>query len=170
MADDALRVQELAGAREVALGTLTIPHPYDDGVAEEWIRTRPDAWERGELLVLGQTTAGDGLVGVVGVELDLDHGRGELGYWVGVPYWGRGYATEAARAMVAYAFEELGLRRVFAQHYARNPASGRVLQKLGMQREGVLRSHILRFGDVEDSVVYGMLSGEWTSLNSSPEA
>lgn len=160
---DADRVQELAGAREVAVGTLTIPHPYDDGVAEEWIAGRAGAWERRELVVFGQTTPDHGLVGVVGVELEMDHLRGELGYWVGVPYWGRGYATEAAHAVLDYMFTDLGLRRVYARHYARNPASGRVLEKLGMRREGVLRSHIVRFDEVHDAVLYGLLVDEWES-------
>lgn len=158
---DAARVQDLAGAKEVAVGTLTVPHPYEDGVAEEWIAGRAEAWERRELLVFAQTTPEDGLVGVVGLEFDMPHQRAELGYWVGVPYWGRGYATEAARAVVGYAFAELGLRRVVAQHYARNPASGRVLEKVGMRREGLLRSHLIRFGKAEDSVLYGILADEW---------
>lgn len=159
--EDAPRVQELAGHEAVARGTLTIPHPYEDGMAEEWIAARPAAWKRGELLVLGQVTDADGLIGVAGIELDLDQGRGELGYWIGVPYWGRGYATEAGIALVDYGFREIGLRRIFAQHYASNPASGRVLEKVGMKREGVLREHIVRFGSVQDAVVYGALATEW---------
>lgn len=161
---DAERVQALAGAREVANGTLTIPHPYEDGVAEEWIAGRAEAFERRELIVFAQTTPAEGLVGVVGVELDMGQHRGELGYWVGVPYWGRGYATEAARRIVEYAFTDVGLRRVYAQHYARNSASGRVLEKLGMRKEGVLRSHIVRFGEPRDSVLYGILADEWRSV------
>lgn len=150
------------------MGTLTIPHPYPEGAAEEWIRARPEAWERRELLVLAQTNPKDGLVGVVGLELQLDHGRAELGYWVGVPYWGRGYATEAAEAIIDFGFTELGLTRIYAQRYARNPASGRVLEKLGMRREGTLRSHLVRFGVREDSVVYGVLVEEWRARMESP--
>ena len=64
------------------------------------------------------------LVGAVGLRLKREHDRAELGYWIGVPYWGRGYATEAAAAVVGYAFETLGLHRVFASHYTKNAASG----------------------------------------------
>ena len=72
----------------------------------------------------------------MGLELVLAHARGTLGYWVGVPYWGRGYATEAAEAVLAHAFGALGLHRVQATHLTRNPASCRVMEKLGMRVEG----------------------------------
>jgi RimJ/RimL family protein N-acetyltransferase len=160
--DDAPALQELAGAPEVALGTLTIPHPYEDGMAEEWIAHTGPRWESGEALLLAMTTESDGLVGTIGlVEVDRVHSRGEMGYWVGVPYWGRGYATEAGRAFLEYAFGELGLNRVWAQHFARNPASGRVLGKMGFKLEGRLRSHHMRFEKFEDTEVYGVLASEW---------
>lgn len=161
-ADDAPALQHLAGAHEVAIGTLTIPHPYEDGMAEEWIATVGQYWEDREALILAMETEADGLVGSIGlVDLELLHGRAELGYWVGVPYWGQGYATEAGHALLAYSFGTLGLNRVWAQHFARNPASGRVLEKLGMKREGVLRAHQRRFDQYEDAVVYGVLASEW---------
>lgn len=162
---DAPRVQELAGAREVADTTLTIPHPYPDGVAETWIGGLRPAWDERRMLVLAVTTVDDGLVGTVGLELKRKHDRGELVYWTGVPYWGRGYATEAAGAMVRYGFEELGFHRIYAGFFPRNPASGRVMEKLGMTYEGTLRAH-LRKGDVfEDVAYYGMLFDEWAAAS-----
>ena len=165
--EDAPRVQELAGAREVALGTLTIPHPYEDGVAEEWIGSLEQQWRGREALMLAMVTESDGLVGSIGlVRIDVPHARAELGYWVGVPFWGRGYAPEAARAVLRYAFDGLGLNRVWAQHFTRNPASGRVLEKLGFQREGTLRAHQKRFDEFEDAVVHGILASEWAGAGS----
>jgi ribosomal-protein-alanine N-acetyltransferase len=161
--DDAPALQELAGAREVAIGTLTVPHPYEDGVAEDWIGSLGQFWEHREALILAMATASEGLVGTIGlVAVDVLHGRGELGYWVGVPYWGQGYATEAGRAVLEYAFDDLSLNRVWAQHFTRNPASGRVLEKLAFRREGILRSHHRRFGEFEDAAVYGVLASEWS--------
>jgi RimJ/RimL family protein N-acetyltransferase len=87
--------------------------------------------------------------------------RAELGYWVGKSYWNHGYCTEAARAVVRFAFEDLGLRRVFAQRYRRNPASGRVMQKAGMRHEGTLRQHAVKWDVVDDIEVYGVLHEEW---------
>ena len=90
-----------------------------------------------------------------------EHARAELGYWVGVPYWNRGVATEAARALVAFGFGALGLHRVQARHLTRNPASGRVMQKLGMRLEGVHREAVRKWDRFEDLAMYAVLAREW---------
>jgi ribosomal-protein-alanine N-acetyltransferase len=159
---DAPDVQRLAGAREVAEMTANIPHPYEDGMAEEWISTHQERFERGEALTLAITRRSDGaLVGAIGLVMRAQDARAELGYWIGVPYWGQGYCTEAARALVEYAFEHLGLHRIHATHLKRNPASGRVMQKIGMACEGCLREHLQKWGVFEDMVQYGLLASEW---------
>jgi RimJ/RimL family protein N-acetyltransferase len=161
--DDALAVQLLAGAREVADTTLHIPHPYPAGAAEQWIATHPATWEAGTGVTYAVTDAGNGvLMGAVALTIDPAHERGELGYWLGVPYWNRGYCTEASRAVVDFGFTQLGLHRVQARYLTRNPASGRVMQKLGMQPEGVHR-HAMRKNDrFEDLAMYAILADEWT--------
>ncbi|HMU60460.1 MAG TPA: GNAT family N-acetyltransferase, partial [Gemmatimonadales bacterium] len=157
--DDAPAVQRLAGERDVAASTLTVPHPYPDGAAEEWIATHATAWAEQRVLTLAVATSGDDvLVGAVGLALAMADRRAELGYWIGIPWWNLGYATEASRAIIDFGFTSLGLHRIMARHMARNPASGRVMQKLGMQREGVLRGHILKWGVFEDLVVYAVLA------------
>jgi len=151
--DDAPAVQRLAGAYEVALNTALIPHPYPDGAAEEWIaRNDPHTFAVDD----GQ------LVGAIGLMMKGDD-IAELGYWIGVPFWNRGYASEAAREIVRYGFEECGLHRVYAGHYARNPASGRVMQKAGMTFEGTLRHHAKKWGQYLDVSFYGILRDEWVS-------
>jgi len=163
-AEDAADVQRLAGAEEVALNTLMIPHPYPDGVAEEWIASHEERFAKGEDLALAITLRETGeLAGVIGLRFRPKHDGAEIGYWVGVPYWGRGYTTEAAQAMLRYGFEERGLKKIFGCHFARNPASGRVLQKIGMQYEGTLRAHTKKWGEYQDVVMYGMLREEWTT-------
>lgn len=158
---DALEVQRLAGDRAVAEMTMRIPHPYPDGVAEQWIAGQADAWRRTQSLDLGIVLIDGQLIGAIGLMgLSPEHLHAELGYWVGRPWWGQGYCTEAARALLRWAFETLGLHRVHAQHFRRNPASGRVMQKLGMRREGTLREHVRKWGVFEDLEVYGLLRGE----------
>ena len=103
------------------------------------------------------------LVGAVSLRVEREHARAELGYWIGVPYWNSGYGTEAARATVAYGFRELGVDRIFAYHFSVNPASGRVLPKIGMQHEGRLRGHHRKWGQALDSEVYGILRAEMPS-------
>jgi RimJ/RimL family protein N-acetyltransferase len=166
---DAPGVQQLAGDRDVASTTLRIPHPYEDGVAEAWIETHPRLWEEGKALPLAVIHSQTGqLIGAVGLEITAEHERAELGYWIGKPYWNCGYCTEAARTLVRYGFEELRLRRIVAHYLARNPASGRVMEKLGMQREGLLRRHTKKWGVLEDIVAYGLLREEFFETSLTP--
>jgi [ribosomal protein S5]-alanine N-acetyltransferase len=153
-------VRELAGDASIARTTASIPHPYEEGMAEEWIRSLPGRFESGDL-IWAVVLRPDVLVGSVQLTVESGHERAELGYWIGVPYQGQGYASEAARAACEYAFSRLGLRRVYAHHVAWNPASGRVLEKVGMRREGVLRQHVVARGSVEDMVVYGVLRSDY---------
>lgn len=159
---DASEVQRLAGAREIAATTAAIPHPYPDGAAEAWIGGHPGRWASGESVAFAVTRAGDGtLLGCVGLEINPGMQRAELGYWIGRPYWNQGYCTEAGTAVVGFAFASLGLRRVFAQHYGRNPASGRVMIKIGLRHDRTLRQHTIKWGEVDDFNVYGVLAEEW---------
>ena len=158
--DDAPIVQRLAGAHEVASTTLNIPHPYEDGMAEEWISSHEAAWEAKKLLALAMTSEADVVVGAISLKLNSTHRRGELGYWVGLPYWNRGYATEASAALLGLGFDVLGLNRIQAQHIMRNPASGRVMQKVGMEFEGISRQHFLARGEFEDVAVYAILCSD----------
>lgn len=84
--------------------------------------------------------------------------QGEVAYWIGEPYWGRGYATEAAKAILQFAFEEKKLHKVFARYFSTNIASGRVMKKIGMEQEGILKEHIIKEGKYEDLVYYGILN------------
>lgn len=92
-----------------------------------------------------------------------DFRSASLGYCLDDAAWGHGYATEAARALLQWAFDTLDLNRVQAEADTRNPASGRVLEKLGFVLEGTLREDCIVNGDVSDSWVYGLLRREWQS-------
>jgi len=157
-------VEQLAGARAVADTTLTIPHPYPVGGGATWIATHAEAWNRrvGLALAVCSREGSQPLIGAVSLHVTQEHRHGEIGYWIGVDAWGKGYATEAARAFVSYAFEHLGLHRAQGRHFTRNAASGRVMQKLGMQCEGVHRDAYMRWGRFEDVAVYAVLRPDWT--------
>lgn len=156
---EAPELARLAGAREIADTTVTIPHPYELSDAEQFIALQRDGVEEGHELVFAIHRQADGqLVGCVSLrDVDPVHLQAELGYWIGVPYWSQGYATEAARAVVTLGFEQLGLNRIYAHHMARNPASGRVLERLGMRREGVLRERVRKWDRFEDVAIYAVL-------------
>ena len=162
-ASDGASVDRLAGAREVADTTLSIPHPYPAGGGAQWIAMHAALWDRRlnlALAICAQTSPRE-LLGTISLQISLEHSHGELGYWIGVDSWGKGFATEAARALTAFAFAELGLHRVQGRHFTRNPASGRVMQKLGMRLEGVHRDAYLRWGRFEDVATYAILASEW---------
>ncbi len=158
---DAPRVQLLAGDRAVAATTKNIPHPYEDGMAETWIGAHQDRFEKGQEIVFAIARKDGGeLIGAIGLTLNLAQENAELGYWIGKPYWGCGYCTEAGHAVLRYAFGELHLHRVHAHHFSHNPASGRVMQKLGMRHEGRLRQHVKKWDEFFDVEAYGIMRSE----------
>ena len=135
---------------------LAIPHPYPKGGAAEWIATaRPG---RDFAIVLREANE---VIGGIAVFEREQHRRAELGYWCAIDYWGRGYATEAVRAVIEYAFRELALNRVHAECHGDNPASRRVLEKAGMTLEGHLRQHSFRVDRFADKLLFGALRDEW---------
>jgi len=158
---DAPDVQRLAGDRDVASTTLRIPHPYEDGAAERWIAGHQEKFDRGELVNFAITVRPAGqLIGCISLTIEREHRAAELGYWIGKPWWGQGYATEAAKAVVQYGFEVLGLNRIYAHHFTRNPSSGRIMQKLGMSYEGRHRQAVLKWGRFEDIETYAILKND----------
>lgn len=165
--EDAVDVQCLAGEYDVASMVPGIPHPYEDGMAEKWIRSCYEKFEKDEALNFAITLKTDGnLIGAMELRLDRENENSELGYWVGKPYWNCGYCTEAARVVVAYSFEVLKLNRICAYHFKRNTASGRVLQKIGMHYEGSFREYVKKSDNFEDLMRYGMLKADFNSLAS----
>lgn len=164
--EDAQTVFELASEYEIAANTLRIPHPYELSMAEEWITGQATAEAEGKELVRAITQAdSDRLIGSIGLILIQAFNQAELGYWIGKPYWNKGYASEAAMTVLKFGFEKLNFHRIHAHHLSRNQASGMVLQKIGMQHEGHLRQHILKWGKYEDIDLYGILKDEFLGKN-----
>jgi [ribosomal protein S5]-alanine N-acetyltransferase len=165
--EDAAEVQRLAGAFEIADTTLNIPHPYPDGAAEEWISTHPGGFEQGLQVTFAITLQDQGtLVGAIGLVMNPKFSRAEIGYWTGVPYWSKGYTSEAAAEILRFGFENLGLNRIYAYYLTRNPASGRVMQKIGMVYEGTLRQHARSGERFEDLHLYAILKSDWQAAYS----
>ncbi len=109
--------------------TSRIPHPYSLIDADLWIGSIGN-----DEFVRGVVHDGD-LIGAVGY-IESEDGDAEIGYWIGKPWWGYGFATEAARALVEYCFGEVGFRRLTCGHFVDNPGSKRVIEKLGFRRIG----------------------------------
>jgi RimJ/RimL family protein N-acetyltransferase len=162
---DAPELQRLADAPEIAATTLHIPHPYSEKLAQTWIKGQPVLFENGDGVVFAVVLRREGqLIGCVGLTCDAANHSAELGYWIGVPYWDRGYATEAARMGVAFGFAYFGLHRIKSSYFASNPASGRVMEKIGMHYEGRRRDQLFKEGrGYEDVVEYGILCSDFNA-------
>jgi RimJ/RimL family protein N-acetyltransferase len=159
--NDIAELLPLIGTREVAATTLRIPHPYSERDARGFLAMVQDE----DKIWLAVMLRGDACqIGGIGLRLDREHQNAEVGYWLGQSYWGCGYATEAAREMLRYGFQDLNLHRIYASHFKHNPASGNVLKKIGMRHEGCQREHIRKWDQFIDSELYGILRHEWEAL------
>ena len=129
---DVKAIARLANDRRVAQNTSRLPHPYTVGDAETFVQFTAQQPRDTSFAI---TRDGD-LMGIIGIDLGKPDVP-EVGYWLGVPYWGQGYATDAARAVIDYAFEEFASAELRAGARVVNPASRRVLEKCGFQWTGV---------------------------------
>jgi [ribosomal protein S5]-alanine N-acetyltransferase len=143
--------------------SVVVPYPYTRENAVEWISKRPEYYEKTGSPQFAIVQKDGRFTGGIGLVLKKEDESAEIGYWIGKQYWGQGYCTEAASAVVKYGFEVLGLHRIHAYHMTRNPASGRVMQKIGMQHEGYLRQAMKKWGVFEDIEVYAILKSDYFS-------
>ena len=127
--NDAERIALLGGDWDVASMTGRIPYPYSAEAAQHWLTG----------VAIGEVVRGiwhaNELIGLCGYSPQAD-GSAELGYWIGKPYWGQGYATEASRALMNYGFRKGRIKRFTCCHFIDNPASARVAAKLGFRSLG----------------------------------
>jgi RimJ/RimL family protein N-acetyltransferase len=143
--------------REVAGNLAEVPWPYTPLHARQFAARVQDRHAPHFLITL-PSNAGSQLIGCIGLGRDGD--QFELGYWIARPFWGQGYATEAARAVLPLA-QALGHQRIVASHYVDNPASGRVLQKVGFRPAGGVRMrHSLGRGGAAPVMTYAICLDE----------
>jgi RimJ/RimL family protein N-acetyltransferase len=158
---DVKAVAALANDRRIAENTARLPHPYRLGDAEDFLA----AANRGNDTTFVVTLRSGAVIGAVGLS-QLDRHPPEIGYWLGIKYWGKGYATEAARAMIDHAFSDRDCEAIQAAARVTNPASRRVLEKCGFQwtGAGLLRVRALSSSAPIDR--FRLDRGLWASLKS----
>ena len=160
--DDAILVEKYASDDTLAKTTLNIPSPYPKGSGKDFLAHTMKSQKAGKLrtlaVILKETNA---LIGLMSIGINHTFKHGELGYWIGVPFWGKGYGTEAAGKMLEIGFHELKLNKIFAQAFSTNPGSYRIMEKVGLKREGVLKEHVYRLNAFHDIVVYGMIAKDF---------
>lgn len=101
------------------------------------------------------------MIGCISLAIKKSHGRAEVGYWIGEENWNNGYCSEATKAAIRYAFTEVKINKITSRHMVENPASGKVMEKAGMTKEGILRQDFFKDGRHVDKVIYGLLKDEW---------
>jgi len=164
---DAPALQRAAAAGAIADTMISVPHPYPPGEAARFIAHCQVEREAGRGLAFAIEGRAEGeLIGFIEVRaIEPEHAQAELSFWLIEACWGLGYMSEAVRAAVGYAFTTLGLNRLYAHHMTRNPASGRVLERNGFQREGVLRQRVRKWGSYEDVALWALLREDWRGAN-----
>ena len=158
--EDQAAIQHYASDRRIAEMTALIPHPYPEGGALEWIRRSDETLREGSGVDFCILLRDRGeFIGVVSL---IDCGvESSLGYWIGVPHWGQGYASEAVHRVIRHAFNARRIPALNACHFAHNPASGRVMQKAGLLYQGVEPLGSSRDGVRYDDVCYGVTASQW---------
>ncbi|OLO38939.1 GNAT family N-acetyltransferase [Alkalihalophilus pseudofirmus] len=158
---DAIGVTNLCNNYNIFKNTLNLPYPYSLEDALSWIEHHHDHFNANKSYEFAITDKDKGeLYGAIALSNNIKFNNGEIAYWIGEEYWGNGYATEAAQAILQFAFDEKQFHKVFARHFNSNPASGRVLQKLGMKKEGILMDHVRKENRYEDLVYYGIINSK----------
>ncbi|QWT84615.1 GNAT family N-acetyltransferase [Chryseobacterium sp. PCH239] len=136
--------------------TSNIPYPYVENDARSWVKMSKEAFENNTGYTFAIRNKEGQIIGAIGLH-DRDDDKAELGYWIGIPYWNKGYVTEAAKAIIDFGFNELKLNKIFATHFPHNPASGRIMEKAGMEQEAVLIKEMKKDGEYFDLVRYCIL-------------
>jgi RimJ/RimL family protein N-acetyltransferase len=160
--DDAEAIATLINDRRIAENLARVPHPYTLADAEGFIEWASKNDSEAAFLI---TRAEGTIIGGCGVGV-LSGTDPEIGYWLGVPYWGNGYATEVARAVIDHAFTNLGYERLEAGARVSNPASRRVLEKCGFQWTGVILQRVRAINSAAPSDRFRLDRGLWASLKS----
>ena len=138
---DIPNIVKYAGHKTIADGTINIPHPYDEQDARNWLELIKSNAAKGEQVNFGIYLNKVDLIGSIGLKISPRFNHAEVGYWIGVPFQGKGFATEVLREMLDYGFDKLQLHKIFGNHFLTNPASAKVMIKCGMRKEAELIDH-----------------------------
>lgn len=169
--NDARALHKIMNDPEVTHNLLT-PHPFSEDKVAEWIASRLEGMENRNIVPMVITLRGtDRVAGFCAFyRVSLIHGNAELVYWLGQEYWGQGYMTEAARRMIRFGFEEMGLERIYAGCFTRNKASARVLEKLGMKYEKCARHEYRKDNEFQDVYYFSILRDQLSEYSGDLEA
>lgn len=163
-AADIPSILEYANNPKIEEMTLSFPYPYYEKDAISWLdRANKGLKDQSNYIFAICLLETNEFVGGIGFDIDQKHNRAELGFWVGEPFWNQGYITEATKEVLRFGFEEVGLHKIYAHHMIDNPASGKVMTKNGMIKEGQLKDHIKKGDQYKSVVLYRLTKEEYVS-------
>lgn len=149
-------ITEYLQEKIISDNTSNIPYPYSESDARTWIKISDDALTAKTGYTFAIREKEGEIIGAIGLH-DRNDDKAELGYWIAVPFWNKGYATEAAAAILSFGIKELKFHKIYATHFIHNPASGRIMEKIGMHKEAVLKHHIKKEGHYLDIQMYSII-------------
>jgi len=161
-ANDIPEIVSKASNKNVSEFTLNLPHPYSEKDAVYWINLANQGFKNGTHYIFAIKLKTDHeFVGGVGLTLEKKFDRAEIGYWMAEKFWGKGYTTEATKAIMQFGFETLNLNKLTSCHLGKNEASGKVMQKSGLKREGELKQHMKKKGVYHDLILFGLAKDDY---------
>jgi RimJ/RimL family protein N-acetyltransferase len=165
---DIADIVSYAGNIKIVENTRTMPHPYKEEDAISWMNMANQGFKNGDTYIFAiRFKDSQAFLGGIGLTLDKHNNRAELGYWLAEGFWNQGLTTEAVKAILKFGFEELKLNKIVAVYLTTNGASGKVMTKNGMVKEGEFKDHDLKkdltiADDVYVSLIqYRMLKSEY---------
>ncbi len=145
-------IVKYANNKNIAENTINMPSPYSIDDALVWMKMQRKGFETKKQMIFSiKKRDDDAFIGGVSLDVDFQHYKAEMGYWIAEPYWNNGFASEACNEILSYGFYRMDLNKIFATHFLFNGASEKVLQKIGMTKEALFKQHVFkedRFFDV----------------------
>ncbi|MDY3317878.1 GNAT family N-acetyltransferase [Riemerella anatipestifer] len=153
------RITEILNNEVYSKNTINIPYPYTRKNAEFWLQLAKDGINNQNQYIFAiRLKENNEIIGGIDLGLNKRFNNAELGYWLDEKYWNKGYITEAVKSIIQFGFETLKLKRIFASHFDFNISSGRVLEKSGMKKEGVLKCHTCKNGQYQNHILYAIIN------------
>ncbi|AJW64155.1 Putative ribosomal N-acetyltransferase YdaF [Elizabethkingia miricola] len=149
-------ITEYLQKKIISDNTSHIPYPYSESDARTWLKMSDDALTAKTGYTFAIREKEGKIIGAIGLH-DRGDDKAELGYWIAVPFWNKGYATEAASAILNFGIKELKFHKIYATHFIHNPASGKIMEKIGMQKEAVLKHHMKKEEQYLDIQMYSLI-------------
>lgn len=152
-------IAEILNNSVYSKNTINIPFPYSKNDAQFWIDLADKGIENQTQYIFAiRLATNEKLIGGIDLGIDRRFNKAELGYWVDEKYWNQGFATEAVKAIIKFGFDHLKLKRIFATHFDFNLNSGKVMEKAGMKKEGILKCHTFKNGEYQNHILYAIIN------------